>query len=89
MRHLGSCATASYIMLCCRMLQEPKCDCICFLQYTFLLPASKNLPRQVIDFKTGKTKQRNSVGVRMPKDPIVKVCMTDWGLRLALEGMQT
>lgn len=43
------------------------------LQYTFLLPASKNLPRQVIDFKTGKTKQRSSVGVRMPKEPIVQV----------------
>jgi tRNA threonylcarbamoyl adenosine modification protein (Sua5/YciO/YrdC/YwlC family) len=47
--------------------------------YTFILPASKNLPRQVIDFKTGKTKQRNSVGVRMPKDPIVQAVMEGLG----------
>jgi tRNA A37 threonylcarbamoyladenosine synthetase subunit TsaC/SUA5/YrdC len=45
------------------------------LQYTFILTASKNLPSQVVDFRKGKTRQRKSVGVRMPDDPICKVRM--------------
>jgi tRNA A37 threonylcarbamoyladenosine synthetase subunit TsaC/SUA5/YrdC len=43
------------------------------LQYTFILGASKNLPSQVVDFRKGKTRQRKSVGVRMPDDPVCKV----------------
>jgi tRNA A37 threonylcarbamoyladenosine synthetase subunit TsaC/SUA5/YrdC len=42
-------------------------------QYTFILGASKNLPSQVVDFRKGKTRQRKSVGVRMPDDPVCKV----------------
>eukprot|EP00803_Ostreobium_quekettii_P009755 evm.model.scf_182.2 EVM.evm.TU.scf_182.2 scf_182:30063-33589(+) len=40
--------------------------------YTFILPASKKLPKQVLDFDSGKSKQRRSVGVRMPDDPIAQ-----------------
>lgn len=43
------------------------------LQYTFILGASKNLPSQVVDFRKGKTRQRKSVGVRMPDDPVCRV----------------
>lgn len=42
-------------------------------QYTIILPASKNLPSQVVDFKKGKTQKRKSVGVRYPDEPIVQV----------------
>jgi tRNA A37 threonylcarbamoyladenosine synthetase subunit TsaC/SUA5/YrdC len=54
-----------------------KCCCVCphalCAQYTFILGASKNLPSQVVDFRKGKTRQRKSVGVRMPDDPVCKV----------------
>jgi hypothetical protein len=57
----------------CYLLLLVMVVCCCCLQYTFILPASKNLPSQVIDFKTGKTKQRKSVGVRMPDEQITQV----------------
>jgi len=43
------------------------------VQYTIILPASKNLPSQVVDFKKGKTQKRKSVGVRYPDEPISRV----------------
>lgn len=43
------------------------------MQYTIILPASKNLPSQVVDFKKGKTQKRKSVGVRYPDEPIAQV----------------
>ena len=30
-----------------------------------ILPASKNLPKQIIDFDAGKSKKRSTVGVRL------------------------
>jgi tRNA A37 threonylcarbamoyladenosine synthetase subunit TsaC/SUA5/YrdC len=46
---------------------------IAVAQYTIILPASKNLPSQVVDFKKGKTQKRKSVGVRYPDEPIAQV----------------
>jgi len=37
-------------------------------QYTFILLASKALPKQCVDYLSGKVKTRRSVGVRMPHD---------------------
>lgn len=42
-------------------------------QYTFVLPATKNLPPQCIDFMSGKNIHRKSVGVRMPADAVCQV----------------
>ncbi len=44
------------------------------LQYTFILPASKRLPSQVVDPWKGTTKHRSTVGVRWPKEPVCQVC---------------
>lgn len=33
--------------------------------YTMILPASKSLPKQIIDFDAGKSKKRSTVGVRL------------------------
>ena len=38
--------------------------------YTLILPASKNLPSQMVDFMRGKTIHRKSVGVRITDDPV-------------------
>uniref|UniRef100_A0A7S3QMC8 Threonylcarbamoyl-AMP synthase n=1 Tax=Dunaliella tertiolecta TaxID=3047 RepID=A0A7S3QMC8_DUNTE len=46
--------------------------------YTIILPASKLLPRQCVDFLKARTKTRKSVGVRIPDD---KVCLA------VLEGL--
>ncbi|KAH9614077.1 hypothetical protein KSS87_003164 [Heliosperma pusillum] len=42
--------------------------------YTFILTASKNLPRQCINFGPGNAKYtpKKSIGVRMPDDPITQ-----------------
>lgn len=42
-------------------------------QYTLILHASKRLPKQCVDYLTGKAKQRRTVGVRLPGDPICQV----------------
>lgn len=47
--------------------------------YTIILPASKNLPSQVVDFKKGKTQKRKSVGVRYPDNPIVQALIAAVG----------
>lgn len=36
--------------------------------YTFILVAGKRLPKQVVDYLSGKSKTRRTVGVRMPAD---------------------
>lgn len=36
--------------------------------YTFILVAGKRMPKQVVDYLTGKSKPRRTVGVRMPAD---------------------
>ena len=38
--------------------------------YTLILHASKALPKQCVDFTSGKTKARRTVGVRMPDHPV-------------------
>ena len=48
-------------------------------QYTFILPASKALPNQVVDPQRGKTRQRLSVGVRWPDAAVVQALMADAG----------
>ena len=45
------------------------------LQYTFILTASKQLPKQCTDYQSGKSKQRKSVGVRIPDDDVLQVTM--------------
>lgn len=43
------------------------------VQYTLILHASKALPKQCVDFLSGKVKLRRTVGVRLPGDPICQV----------------
>ncbi|GMH32545.1 hypothetical protein BSKO_00379 [Bryopsis sp. KO-2023] len=43
--------------------------------YTFILPASKQLPKQCVDYESGKSKQRRSVGVRWANDPICQAIL--------------
>jgi len=42
-------------------------------QFTLILHASKRLPKQCVDYLTGKAKQRRTVGVRLPGDAICQV----------------
>ncbi|WIA42891.1 hypothetical protein OEZ86_008806 [Tetradesmus obliquus] len=62
--------------------------------YTFILGASKNLPSQVVDFRKGKTRQRKSVGVRMPDDPVCRAvlqglggCLLSHSVHAVLQGL--
>ena len=43
------------------------------VQYTLILHASKAMPKQCVDFLSGKSKPRRTVGVRMPGDAICQV----------------
>jgi tRNA threonylcarbamoyl adenosine modification protein (Sua5/YciO/YrdC/YwlC family) len=36
--------------------------------YTLILPASKELPKQVTNYESGRSKHRSTVGVRLPND---------------------
>eukprot|EP00877_Chromochloris_zofingiensis_P003194 jgi/Chrzof1/12876/Cz07g10170.t1 len=47
--------------------------------YTFILPASKNLPSQMVDFYKGTTKHRKSVGVRVPDNSICQAVLEGLG----------
>ncbi|GFR52586.1 hypothetical protein Agub_g15180 [Astrephomene gubernaculifera] len=47
--------------------------------YTFVLPATKNLPSQCIDFMSGKNIHRKSVGVRLPADPVCQAVLDALG----------
>ena len=47
--------------------------CVCARQFTLILHASKRLPKQCMDYLTGKAKQRRTVGVRLPGDAICQV----------------
>lgn len=51
----------------------PPHPCTPAAQYTLILPASKNLPSQCVDFMRSKTLHRKSVGVRMPGHRITQV----------------
>jgi tRNA A37 threonylcarbamoyladenosine synthetase subunit TsaC/SUA5/YrdC len=42
-------------------------------QYTLILHAGKAMPKQCVDYLSGKTKTRRTVGVRMPGDSICQV----------------
>lgn len=44
------------------------------LQYTFILHASKEMPKQVTNFTSGRSKQRTTVGVRVPDCTVCQVC---------------
>jgi len=44
--------------------------------YTFILGASKSLPKQCLDFQTGRSKQRKTVGVRMPDHPVCQAVLS-------------
>ena len=58
---------------------RPPCEASALLlQYTFILHASKALPKQVTDWEAGKSRQRKSVGVRMPDDVICQVTPCWW-----------
>eukprot|EP01025_Chloroclados_australasicus_P068706 TRINITY_DN9565_c1_g1_i2.p2 TRINITY_DN9565_c1_g1~~TRINITY_DN9565_c1_g1_i2.p2 ORF type:complete len:220 (-),score=2.65 TRINITY_DN9565_c1_g1_i2:16-675(-) len=47
--------------------------------YTIILPASKEMPKQVLDGSRHKTKSRKQVGVRMPNDfQELLVSQLDW-----------
>ena len=43
--------------------------------YTFILPASKSLPKQCTNFNSRVVKLRKSVGVRLPLDPICQALL--------------
>lgn len=47
--------------------------------YTFILPATKNLPSQCIDFMKGTSIHRKSVGVRLPADPVCQFVLEGVG----------
>lgn len=49
--------------------------CRCWSQYTFIMLAGKAVPKQCVDYLSGKVKTRRSIGVRMPADPICQVPM--------------
>lgn len=38
--------------------------------YTFILPASKQMPKVVVNSSKHRQKQRQTVGVRMPAHPV-------------------
>lgn len=42
-------------------------------QYTLILLASKALPKQCVDYISGKVKTRRTVGVRLVNDPVCLV----------------
>ena len=44
--------------------------------YTFILPASKKLPKQCINFNSRVARWRKSVGVRLPLDPICQALLS-------------
>lgn len=54
-------------------------SCIAGTQYTFILPASKALPSQMVDVSRGKTRHRTSVGVRWSADPVAKELLDEMG----------
>ncbi|PSC72926.1 translation factor-like [Micractinium conductrix] len=43
--------------------------------YTFILPASKELPKAVTNLDKGKSKKRSEVGVRLPDDPVAQALL--------------
>jgi len=45
-------------------------------QYTFILGASKSMPKQCLDFQTGRSKTRKTVGVRMPDHPVCQYILS-------------
>ncbi|KAK9916245.1 hypothetical protein WJX75_000443 [Coccomyxa subellipsoidea] len=45
--------------------------------YTLILHASKAMPKQCVDFLTGKSKSRKTVGVRMPGDALCQAVLQE------------
>lgn len=50
-------------------------------QFTLILPASKELPKQCIDYESGKSKQRRKVGVRWADN---RICQVEYGNKIFL-----
>ncbi|KAK9823103.1 hypothetical protein WJX72_000273 [[Myrmecia] bisecta] len=55
--------------------------------YTFILLASKQLPKQCVDYLTGKSKTRRSVGVRLPADDICQALLSQLDRPLLCSSM--
>lgn len=55
--------------------------------YTIILTASKALPKQV-DFGSGKSKSRRTVGVRMPADPVCQAILSQLDRPLLASSVQ-
>ena len=66
-------ATACYVHECCRHTPGLVKAFVCCMQYTLILCASKKMPKQCLDYLTGQSRARRTVGVRMPGDPICQV----------------
>ena len=66
----------------CYTLQSAR-ELLSILQYTLILRASKELPKQCVDLATGKSRTRRSVGVRMPRHAITQA-IADHLVQLAL-----
>ncbi|KAG2489365.1 hypothetical protein HYH03_012195 [Edaphochlamys debaryana] len=65
-----STASANWFNVAKRLLPGP---------YTFVLPATKNLPSQCVDFIELKRAHRKSVGVRIPDDKICQAILDGFG----------
>eukprot|EP00197_Chlamydomonas_leiostraca_P009623 CAMPEP_0202862172 /NCGR_PEP_ID=MMETSP1391-20130828/3309_1 /ASSEMBLY_ACC=CAM_ASM_000867 /TAXON_ID=1034604 /ORGANISM="Chlamydomonas leiostraca, Strain SAG 11-49" /LENGTH=277 /DNA_ID=CAMNT_0049541669 /DNA_START=95 /DNA_END=928 /DNA_ORIENTATION=- len=57
--------------------------------YTVILPASKNLPSQCVDFMKGKNIHRKSVGVRLPDNPVTQAVLEGAGMALLCTSVHT
>jgi len=55
--------------------------------YTLILNASKQLPKQLVDYETNKVRRRRSVGVRWPKDVICQAILDSVGRPLIASSM--
>lgn len=43
--------------------------------YTIILQASKALPKQITNYQSGRKKQRSTVGIRLPADPVCQALL--------------
>ena len=59
----------------CEIMRASRC--LVALQYTLILLASKALPKQCVDYISGKSKTRRTVGVRLVADPVCQAISCD------------
>jgi len=55
--------------------------------YTLILNASKQLPKQLVDYETNKVRQRRSVGIRWPDDVVCQAVLDAVGRPLIASSM--